>query len=197
MRNKYIQSMAITALLCALIIVLGFTPLGLIPLGFINVTTLCIPVIIGTLLLGRNRGVILGACFGLVSFYKAMTAASALVVPILQSSIPALFALCLLPRILFPIVTHLVYSLFLRGGKNPKIGIATAAVIGSLTNTVLYLGMLVALYMLFNLDAPAIIATVLGIAGGAGVSEAVVAGIIVTPIVIALKKVYKGKDSHA
>ena len=36
------------ALLMALIILLGFTPVGLIPLGFINVTTLCIPVIIGT-----------------------------------------------------------------------------------------------------------------------------------------------------
>lgn len=58
---KAIHRFTWTALLAALIILLGVTPIGLIPLGFINVTILCLPVIIGTLLLGLRTGLVLGA----------------------------------------------------------------------------------------------------------------------------------------
>lgn len=57
---KAIHRFTWTALLAALIILLGVTPIGLIPLGFINVTILCLPVIIGTLLLGLRTGLVLG-----------------------------------------------------------------------------------------------------------------------------------------
>lgn len=46
--NQKTHHLVLTALFVALILLLGFTPLGLIPLGFINVTILCVPVIIGT-----------------------------------------------------------------------------------------------------------------------------------------------------
>ena len=54
-RNK-LRDFVLLALFVALIVLLGFTPLGLIPLGFINVTILCVPVIVGALYMGWKKG---------------------------------------------------------------------------------------------------------------------------------------------
>ena len=188
MDNKRIRTLTATALMAALVVVLGFTPLGLIPLGFINVTTLCIPVIIGTLVLGLKPGLFLGSCFGLVSLYKAFQAPSALVLPIFQASVPLLVVMCMLPRLLLPISAHFTYLLCSRMKNHKRWGIALAAIVGSLTNTLFFLGLMVLFYFWIGLDAPAIIGTVLSVAGIAGTSEAVVAAIIVSPLVVALQK---------
>ena len=55
------------ALLSAIMVVLAVTPLGMINLGFINATTLHIPVIVGAILLGPKAGAFLGGVFGLIS----------------------------------------------------------------------------------------------------------------------------------
>ena len=53
----------------ALIIVMGTVPfLGYIPLGVIRATTVHIPVILGSILLGPKAGAVLGGVFGLTSF---------------------------------------------------------------------------------------------------------------------------------
>ena len=59
MKNNTRQ-LSLTALFVALVFLLGLTPLGLITLGFINVTILCLPVIVGTILLGLKTGLLLG-----------------------------------------------------------------------------------------------------------------------------------------
>ena len=164
MDNKRTRILVATALMAALVVVLGFTPLGLIPLGFINVTTLCIPVIIGTLVLGLKPGLVLGGCFGLVSLYKAFNTPSALVMPIMQASIPSLIIMSLLPRLLLPIAAHATYKLFSRLKNGQRWGIVFAAIAGSLTNTLFYLGLMVLFYFWAGLDAPAIIGTVLSVA---------------------------------
>ena len=48
-RNGNLVNLVTMALLMALIFLMGQTPLGLIPLGFCNVTLLVIPVAVGTL----------------------------------------------------------------------------------------------------------------------------------------------------
>lgn len=70
MKNKeQTYLLVVTSMFIALIVMMALIPyLGLINLGFINVTTLHIPVIIGSILLGPNRGAILGFTFGLMSF---------------------------------------------------------------------------------------------------------------------------------
>ena len=190
MRNQRTQTLAMTALMAALIVVLGFTPLGLIPLGFINVTTLCIPVIIGTVVLGMKPGLVLGGCFGLVSLYKALSAPSALVAPIVQASIPLLVVMSLLPRLLLPLSAYFAHKLFSHGKNAHRWNVVSAAIAGSLTNTLCYLGLMVLFYFMIGLDAPAIIGTVLSVAGIAGTSEAVVAAMIASPLAVALQKFY-------
>lgn len=59
------------ALLTALMLVMAFTPLGYIPLPFMNATTMHIPVIIGACLLGPKMGGVLGGLFGITSVVRA------------------------------------------------------------------------------------------------------------------------------
>lgn len=197
MKTTQIQFLTLTALLAALIVLLGLTPLGLIPLGFVYVTILCVPVIVGTLLIGLKSGLILGLCFGLVSFYTAMQKPSGLVMPLVAQTVPGVFIMCVLPRLLVPLAAHLVYTRLFKRREDSRWRIAPAAVAASLTNTVFYLGIMLILYILCGLDATAILAVVAGTGAVAGISEAVVAAVICVPVVAALQKLYRRKEPHA
>ena len=54
------KNLTLTAILVAVMLLFGFTPIGYIPLGPVQVTLMCLPVIIGTLVLGLRTGFILG-----------------------------------------------------------------------------------------------------------------------------------------
>ena len=111
MAKKQLTNFVLLALFVALIVLLGFTPLGLIPLGFINVTILCVPVIVGTLYMGWKNGLILGLAFGLTSFISALIKPSTLV-GTLMGAFPLLVAvMSILPRLCVPLTAWGVYSL--------------------------------------------------------------------------------------
>lgn len=59
-----LQDLVLTALFTALLLVMGFTPLGLIDLPILKATILHVPVIIGSVLLGPKKGAFLGAVLG-------------------------------------------------------------------------------------------------------------------------------------
>ena len=69
-RSKKTSEMVKMALFIALIILLSVTPLGYIPLGAINATTIQMSVIIGAVLFGWKKGALLGGVFGLTSLIK-------------------------------------------------------------------------------------------------------------------------------
>ena len=188
--DKRVEHFTWTAILAALVALLGMTPLGLIPLGFINVTILCVPVILGTLLLGLRTGLILGAVFGAISTARMFMAPSALVAPLLGANTALAVIMCILPRLLIPVVAHLSYKSLLKG-RFAKIAPAIASACGSLTNTVFYLGLMLVFYQLAGLDSTAVRALILGTGLIAGTSEAVVAALLVPPILIAVKKMMK------
>lgn len=186
MKNKNLMRFTTTALLFALIVVFGLTPLGFINVGVVYITFLCIPVIIGTLAMGLHQGIFL--CLGMagVSLYKAITATSALVAPLMQDSLGWVIALCLFPRIMVPVVTNGVHRLLKM--KNEKLSFAVSAAAGSLTNTILYLGLMLVFYVLVGLENPTLLGTVGTIALTAGLPEAAAAAIITAPVLMALKK---------
>ena len=64
-----------------------------------------------------------------------------------------------------------------------------AALAGSLTNTVLYLGLMLLFYVLRGLNAQPIIGLILGTGLIAGGAEAMVAALLVPPILAAVRKV--------
>lgn len=195
-----VARMTAAALLIAFVILLGVTPLGLIPLGFINVTILCVPVVTGAILLGWRAGLLLGFCFGTVSLASLLgltsVPPSALASALLAASPAGAVAMCYLPRLLVPLAAHIAYNAMLRWPKARHIAPAVGAVAGSLTNTVLYLGLMLLFYALSGLETTAILALIGGIGLVAGGCEAAVAAIITLPVVMALQKTSVGRSPH-
>lgn len=187
MKRKAMNDFVLLTLFVALIVLLGFTPLGMIPLGFINVTILCVPVIVGTLHMGRKSGVILGLTFGIVSFISALIKPSALVSTLMGASPLLVAVMSLLPRVMVPVVADGVYHLFQE--KNKHLAVGMGAVCGSVTNTILYLGMMLLFYVLCGLDTAGVLSLIAGVAIIAGTCEAVAAAILCTPILAALGRV--------
>ncbi len=189
-RNK-LRDFVLLALFVALIVLLGFTPLGLIPLGFINVTILCVPVIVGALYMGWKNGLLLGLAFGLTSFISALMKPSALVSTLMGAS-PVLVALMsILPRLLVPMVAYGVYTRLRSKQENLAVGVA--AVCGSLTNTVFYLGLMLLFYVLCGIDTASVLSLIGGTALIAGTCEAIAAAVLCTPILMALCRI-KGRN---
>ena len=107
MNKKSISSrkLVTAAMLGAITIVLSLTPLGLIPLGFINATTMHIPVIIGAIAEGPVVGALVGLIFGVSSLLNAL----------LRNPSPVSFVfynplISVLPRVLIGITSYYAYK---------------------------------------------------------------------------------------
>lgn len=185
-QSTQLTRMITIAALVGLIILLGLTPIGMINVGIIYITFLCIPVLIGTFSMGLNAGLILGFAMGCVSFYKGVRAPAAMVAPILGQGIGYLILLCYLPRLLIPVVGHSTYTFFKK--KIGKKSLPLAAILGSLTNTICYLGLILVLYSVLGLQDPTLLGAVGTITLTAGIPEAIACAIVATPIIIALEK---------
>ena len=201
MKPNQNRRLALTALLVAFVFLLGLTPLGLIPLGFVNVTILSVPVIIGTFTLGLGTGLLLGFFFGLVSLMSllglSMTPPSVLAGTLLGASPVLAILMCFVPRLLVPTFAHLSYQAISSGKRTKKLALPVAAAVGSLTNTVFYLGMMYLFYRFSALDTSRIVSLILGTAVIAGLSEATVAALVCPPIFIAIQKstLQRGTDA--
>jgi len=180
------------AILIAIMLIFGFTPIGYIPLPFAKITLMCLPVIIGTLVLGLKTGMGLALVFVITSLFQLVIAPDELTV-ILMPVNPALYLLNLIvPRLLIPVTTHFVHMLI--SGKNERLGLFVASAAGSLTNTLLVLSML---QLFFAADLGA--AYSIGVAGATamiwgifvtnGILEAVAATMICPFVVMAVRKV--------
>lgn len=187
MRNEKIVRMTTAALLLGLILLFGLTPLGMWNFGVVYITLLAIPVVIGTLTLGPNWGFILAFCFGTVSFITGLKAPSGLVSPIVQASPLWLAVLCYVPRLIIPFTTWITFKTVIRKKNNAAL-VSIPAAVGSLTNTVLYLGFILLLYWIVGYKDEKILATLGGIVLAGGLPEAGVSAIIVPAVYIALKK---------
>lgn len=191
-RSRNLKTLVLGAILAAVTLVLGMTPMGIIPLGFINVTIMCIPVVVGTVCCGLKVGLILGAAFGIASacsaFGVSLVPTSALVSLLMAESPYQVVLMCLVPRLLLPVVVHLVYQGFAKKSeKLGKVGVSVAAAAGSLTNTVLYLGIMLLLFWANGLDSTKVLAVIGGTGAIAGSLEAVAAAVICYPVVFAVQ----------
>ncbi len=121
------RTIAISGVLGAITIMLSVTGLGMIPMPSLagRATILHVPVILGAILEGPVVGAFTGFIFGLYSFMTPVGA------------IPADPIVRILPRILIGITSYYTYVLFRRS----LFGVAMAAIVGTLTNTIGYLGL--------------------------------------------------------
>lgn len=195
----------ITALLVAVCLLLGLTPVGYIPIPPIEITLLCIPVIIGVMTEGLGVGLVLGFFFGLTSFLQIFIKPTPLSQFLFALSPLKTIILVFVPRMFVPVVAWLVHRAISgesRLRRNAAVGIGAFA--GSLTNTVLFLS---ALYLLFLPEigelaaafetTPELFGGVLaGIGAINGLPEAAVAVLLCIPIVAALQKIKKRQHSR-
>lgn len=180
-RSNATRKLVVTGMLSAITIVLGMTPLGLIPLGPLKLTILHLPVILGAMIEGPVVGLILGAVFGGLSLYNAF-AAPTILSPLFYNPLVSI-----LPRMLIGPVSWLVYTgvkKLLKGMNWLPAGVA--GFVGSMTNTVLVLGMIHILYAaeyteLLGQPASMAAALIWGAALTNGLPEAIAAAVILSP----------------
>lgn len=98
------RNMVLIGLLGAITVVLGQTPLGFIPIGPLNATTMHIPVIIGAILEGPIVGAFVGLIFGLSSMFNAITRPTS---PISFVFINPLISV--LPRVLIGFIAYYIF----------------------------------------------------------------------------------------
>lgn len=176
------RSLVIAAIMLAVTLVLGQLPVG----GFIPIpgtpvraTTLQIPTILAGILGGPVAGLLTGLGFGISSMIRAAQLAD----PIFTNPVIAI-----LPRLFIGVAAWYAYAAFRR--INETVGILGGAIVGSLTNTVLVVSMII----LTGSLAPAVIVPI-GITYGA--AEAVVSAIISLAVVGAVKGVEVGRRRGA
>ena len=140
------RKLVLYALFAALIFILGLTPLGFIYLPIAAITTVHIPVIVGSYVHGPKGGALLGGIFGLTSLIRCFSTPDATAAIVLGTgtgfgpyNLVLVLAIIFLPRVLTGLFSGLIYKGMAKTGKE-LLAMGTAAVAGSLTNTVFFLG---------------------------------------------------------
>lgn len=188
-KNKTYR-IAILGILSAFIIVQTFVPfLGNIPIPPLNPTIIHITVIVAAFVLSTKDGMLVGLVWGLARMVKAYTLPASPLDLLLWTN-PVI---AVVPRVMVGLVAGLVFHAFLKR-KQEKVGMVTAAVLGSLTNTVLVLGFIALFYgneyaTALNVDPSNLLKVLAGIIATNGLGEAVAAGLIAPFIATALMKV--------
>jgi len=123
------RRIVISGVLGAIAILLGWTRIGYIPVPNLsaNMTIMHIPVIIGGVMEGWLVGMIIGGLFGLSSFALAT-------IPLFKNPMVAI-----LPRLLIGVTAYFAYAALKR--SNQYLALVVSAVVGTLTNTILVLGL--------------------------------------------------------
>ena len=179
MASNRIRKIVITGALGAISVILGVTRWWFIPwLSGASLTVMHIPVIIGAVLEGPVVGTLIGLIFGISSLLQAA------INPISPSD-PWFVnpLLSILPRLFIGPIAWLVFSAIKR---NKVIALILAGLAGSLTNTVLVLGMIAVLgYAPLAVLAPVVVLN--------GLPEAVVSAVITLTVVAAWQQIEVGK----
>lgn len=194
------RSMAMLAMLCGILVVMGVTGIGFIPLPVIKATTMHIPVILGAILLGPSAGAALGAVFGLCSIWANTTTPGLLAFafsPFMttEGAIGAVKSLwiALGCRILFGLIAGWLWKLLKKWNTEDYIALPVAAAVSTVCHTVLVMG---SIYLLLaqqyanakNVGLSAVFGLILGTVTASGIPEAIAAAILVTVLGKALLK---------
>lgn len=175
------------------------TPFGFVPIGPIKATTLHIPVIIATLLLGVKEGFWMGLLFGMGSLFMSTfqpTPFSFCFSPFYSlGEVHGNFGsiiIAFIPRIMIAFISHGCYQMLIKK-VNENISLVISSVIGSLTNTILVMS---GIWLFFGHEYAAVagfsyelfLNVIKLTVFTNGIMEAILAGVICLAIVKALKK---------
>ena len=191
-KKKDTHRMVTLAMLCGILIVMGMTGIGFIPLPVIKATTMHIPVILGAVLLGPSAGAVLGAVFGLCSIWANTTAPGLLSFAFspfmsttgLVGAVKSLW-IALGCRVLLGVLAGWLWKL-LKTVKTPDMAaLPITAAVATICHTLMVMG---SIYVLLgqqyaaakNVAFSAVFGLVMGTVTASGIPEAIVAAVLVT-----------------
>ena len=201
MKSKKTQYMTSMALFLAIEIILVVTPLGYIPIGPLNATTMHIPVIIAGIVLGK-KGAELGFVFGLTSLIKATIQPGItsfcfspfVTIGTMSGNYNSLL-IAFVPRILLGYLAGFVFEIMKKNNRE-NLGVVVGALTGAITNTVLVLS---GIYIFFGeayasavgVQYSTLVTVLLGVVSTNGILEAILGAIVSLAIYKALKPILK------
>ena len=184
MKSKKTQYMTSMALFLAIEIILVVTPLGYIPIGPLNATTMHIPVIIAGIVLGKKAGAELGFVFGLTSLIKATIQPGItsfcfspfVTIGTMSGNYKSLL-IAFVPRILLGYLAGFVFEIIKKNNRE-NLGVVVGALTGAITNTVLVLS---GIYIFFGeayasavgVQYSTLVTVLLGVVSTNGILEAI------------------------
>ena len=141
------RQMVATSMLCAVLLVLSFTPLGYLNIGPLAISFNMIPVAIAGITLGPVGGMILGGLFGITSFLQCLGIGGTSAMGVILFDIDPFLAFVqrFLPRLLAGILSAYAYM----GTKrliNNTVACFVTGFAAALLNTVLFMSALVLLF---------------------------------------------------
>lgn len=140
---KDTKTLTRVALLVAIEIVMKLVGLGSVPVGPLYMSFLTLPIAVGAITMGPAVGALLGGVFGAVSFYDAVTGASAMTGALFQVSPLNTFILCVGMRVLMGLCCGLIFR-GLKGFDKPGTwSYLVSAMSAPFLNTMFFMGYIV------------------------------------------------------
>lgn len=188
------KRLALLGMLIAVLLVMGMTGIGFIPLPVIKATTMHIPVILGAILLGPTAGAILGGAFGLCSIWANTITPGLLSFafsPFMSTTgFPGMVKsvwIALGCRILFGWLAGWIWKLLQKLKMHDMAALPVTAAVSTVCHTLLVMG---SIYILLaqqyaaakNVAVSAVFGLVMGTVTASGIPEAIVAAVLVTAI---------------
>ncbi|MCQ2471391.1 MAG: ECF transporter S component [Clostridia bacterium] len=138
--------LAVSSVLAAIIVVMTFTPLGYLNIGFVEITFLTIPVAVGAIVCGPACGAFLGAVFGITSYMQCFGIGrpSPFGAALLSINPVATGIMCIVPRVLAGLLAALVFMAF--KGKHKNISYALTSLSTGFFNTLFFVACLIGLF---------------------------------------------------
>lgn len=205
-KKKSTYNLVSTAMFVALMLLLNFTPLGYIRLPLISATTMHIPVIVGSIVLGPKIGAFLGFFFGLTSLWGTFNAPGVLSFmfsPFISGNGWSLF-ICFVPRILLGVIPYFIYVLFMKITKKRAdiVGLALSGALSAAIHTLMvmnsgYLIFGTKMAEAFDVSLGGVYAVVAGIMVENGVPEAIVGAVFAAAVCKPLLILKKKRNANA
>lgn len=138
MRSTKTTKMAQLAILIAIVLIMAFTPLGYLKTAGLEISLLTIPVAVGAMVLGPAEGAVLGAVFGLTSFYQCF-GISFLGTGLLNINPFLTFLVCVPTRILMGYLGGLCFKLLQKADKHNTICYFIGGFLTAFLNTLFFM----------------------------------------------------------
>ena len=191
-----IQKLTLAAFFVAIEVLMAVTPIGFIPVGAINVTTMHLPVILSGIVLGPVYGALMGFVFGLTSVLKntftpnitSFCFSPFITVGGVHGNFWSLF-IALVPRITLGVLSFYIYRALRRAKQSRIVAAGVSAGVNTLIHTLFVMG---SIWLFFgqeyaNAAGITVGAVILAVLTSNGILEIILASIVIPALVKALK----------